>query len=314
MNPLVSVIIPVYQVEKYIHRCMDSILGQTYDNIEIILVDDGSPDNCPIICDQYAKADERVKVIHKTNGGLSDARNEGLKHISGKYVFFVDSDDFIDRNAIKYMVDLAENHCADIVQCDRELGTGDSFSADAFQNKDQINIYNNITIFESPQNQVTIWAKLYLSSLWSDILMPVGKLNEDDYTTWKLYYKAPKIVVSRRKLYYNYINPSGICSTLKKAPNITFPIEAYHERIAFFDKINEKHLSDLSKWRFMKYILLSYRNQRLSTEQRSVLRNEFHSIRHDVLACKNVPFIEKILIMIFSLSPSVSNFLLNRIR
>ena len=153
MNPIVSVIVPVYKVEKYIHRCMDSILGQTYDNIEIILVDDGSPDNCPQICDQYAKADERVKVIHKANGGLSDARNEGLKHISGKYVFFVDSDDFIDRNAIKYMVDLAENYCADIVQCDREIGNRDSFSVDAFQNKDQINIYNNIFMIRKFKNQ-----------------------------------------------------------------------------------------------------------------------------------------------------------------
>ena len=94
-NPLVSIIVPVYKVERYIHRSIDSLLRQTYNNLEIILVDDGSPDNCPFICDKYAMQDNRIRVIHKSNGGLSDARNAALNVMTGQYVTFVDSDDYI---------------------------------------------------------------------------------------------------------------------------------------------------------------------------------------------------------------------------
>ena len=106
MNELISVIVPVYKVEPYLRRCIDSIISQTYHNLEIILVDDGSPDGCPEICDEYAERDSRIKVIHKKNGGLSDARNVGLGSSSGKYVTFVDSDDWIDNDLIETVMSL----------------------------------------------------------------------------------------------------------------------------------------------------------------------------------------------------------------
>lgn len=105
INHLISIIVPVYNVEKYLHRCVDSILSQTYTNIEIILVDDGSPDNCPAICDEYAAKDSRVKVIHKANGGVSSARNAGLQLFSGEYLTFVDSDDFVGEKYVENMLD-----------------------------------------------------------------------------------------------------------------------------------------------------------------------------------------------------------------
>ena len=95
MNSLISVIVPIYNVEKYLDKCVDSIINQTYKNLEIILVDDGSPDNCPQMCDDYAKKDSRIRVVHKENGGLSDARNAGMKVATGEYVSFIDSDDYI---------------------------------------------------------------------------------------------------------------------------------------------------------------------------------------------------------------------------
>ena len=311
MKPLVSIIIPVYKVEDYLSRCMDSILNQTYNNLEIILVDDESPDNCPQLCDEYAKKDARVKVIHKKNGGLSDARNAALEFITGKYCFFVDSDDFIQQNTIAYLVELAEKHQAEIVQCDRELGYNSKFTKEANYTEDNLTIYNNITIFESSDNKVTIWAKLYLSTLWDGIKMPVGKLNEDDYTTWKLYYKARVIIVTHCQLYYNYINPDGICSNLKKSPNIDYPMEAYHERINYFERLSERHLSDLSKWRYIKYILLSVRNPKLTPEQRNILIKEFAMNYKRVLACSSVPLSNKIIILIFRISPKISTTLLN---
>lgn len=106
MEPLISVIVPVYKVETYLHQCVDSILNQTYRNLEVILVDDGSPDGCPAICDEYAAMDHRVQVIHKENGGLSDARNAGLGAVTGEYVTFVDSDDWIEQNHISSLYEM----------------------------------------------------------------------------------------------------------------------------------------------------------------------------------------------------------------
>lgn len=114
-KPLISVIVPVYKVEKYLQKCIDSILNQTYENLEIILVDDGSPDNCPRICDEYARRDGRVRVIHKQNGGLSDARNAGLKVFCGEYLMFVDSDDWIEPNYVEAMFAVATRHDLDLV-------------------------------------------------------------------------------------------------------------------------------------------------------------------------------------------------------
>ena len=114
MEDLITVIVPVYKVEKYIRRCIESIINQTYRNLEIILVDDGSPDDCGKICDEYAKKDNRIKVIHKENGGLSDARNKALDLANGKYVIFVDSDDYIEKNAIGYLYKLIQKYNTDI--------------------------------------------------------------------------------------------------------------------------------------------------------------------------------------------------------
>lgn len=115
MDETVSIVIPIYNVEKYIHRCVSSILEQTYSNLEIILVDDGSPDNCPQICDNYAMLDTRVKVIHKKNGGLSDARNAGLGQATGKYIVFIDSDDYVEVNMIEKALNVARTHNIDTV-------------------------------------------------------------------------------------------------------------------------------------------------------------------------------------------------------
>ena len=112
MKKLISVVLPIYNVENYIEKCMESVLNQTYKNIEIILVDDGSPDNCPIICDQYVKEDNRVKVVHKENGGLSDARNAGIKVANGDYITFIDSDDYVDKDYVEFLYNtIEENRC-----------------------------------------------------------------------------------------------------------------------------------------------------------------------------------------------------------
>ena len=116
-NPKISVIVPVYKVEKYLDRCVESIVNQTYKNLEIILVDDGSPDNCPAICDAWANKDERIKVIHKENGGVSSARNRGIDAATGDYIGFVDSDDWIEPDMYELLADNAKKYDADISRC-----------------------------------------------------------------------------------------------------------------------------------------------------------------------------------------------------
>lgn len=117
MNPLISVIVPIYNVEKYLVRCVDSIVNQTYKNLEIILVDDGSPDRCPQMCDDYAEKDSRIKVVHKKNGGLSDARNAGMAVATGEYISFIDSDDWIETSMFELLLN-------NIFQYDCEISCG----------------------------------------------------------------------------------------------------------------------------------------------------------------------------------------------
>ena len=117
MDKLISIIVPIYKVEIYLRKCIDSIVNQTYKNIEILLIDDGSPDNCGIICDEYAKKDERIKVIHKENGGLSDARNYGIEASTGDYIIFIDSDDYVSESMCENLLICALENNADIVSC-----------------------------------------------------------------------------------------------------------------------------------------------------------------------------------------------------
>jgi len=303
MDALVSIVIPVYKVEKYLDRCMSSVLGQTYQNLEIIMVDDGSPDQCPQLCDEYASRDSRIRVIHKENGGQSSARNAGLDIMSGDYCFFVDSDDFIHAGTVEYLMNLSLKYNADLVQCANDWGSNEEFATSPNYEDDKPEYLDDNSIFSSPKNNVTLWSKLYRSSLWKDVRMPIGKSNEDDYTTWKLYYRANAVVVTDLRLYYNFVNADGISAGLRKVPNITYPIEAYHERIAFFDEKGENGLSVLSKWRYSLYLMLAMGSENLRKEDKITLVKEYRLIYKDVLMCSHVPIAHKILIMLTFISP-----------
>ena len=165
MKELISIIVPIYNVEAYLERCLDSLVGQTYSNIEIILVDDGSTDHCPEICDIWERKDPRIKVIHKENGGLSDARNVGIKKVSGDYIIFVDSDDWLHRDMIKILADIRMETNADIVECKAKKVT--EYVKDDSINFKEINIRQfssrealEALIDENILKQ-TVWNKLY---------------------------------------------------------------------------------------------------------------------------------------------------------
>ena len=232
-EPLISVIVPIYNVEKYLNKCVDSIINQTYKNLEIILVDDGSPDNCPQICDEYAKKDKRIKVIHKENGGLSDSRNVGIQEAKGEYIGFIDSDDYIDSEMYEYLYNLIEKYSADISNCGhRDVGL---VNEEGPLPEDEI-VLNSKEALEllSRDTWIKNFAvnKLYKKSLFIDnnIEYPVGKIMEDILTTYRLIEKANIIAVGNKN-YYNYLKRdnsiTGGKSTKKYIAHVDNILELY---------------------------------------------------------------------------------------
>ncbi len=213
-NPLISVIIPVYKVEKYLKRCVDSVINQSYKNLEIILVDDGSPDKCGDICDEYKKNDSRVVVIHKKNGGLSDARNFGLDIAKGEYIMFVDSDDWIHHEMVDRLYNgiVSENaqiSISNFVLTSKEnepfeLCTNSSFSS--YEKEDFLNnfFWSNLSIC------VTACWKLYKKQLFENIRYPKGKLIEDVMTTPRLISVADRIAFTPEIMYFYFQHEESI--------------------------------------------------------------------------------------------------------
>ena len=212
MNSLISIIVPIYNVEKYLDKCIDSIINQTYTNLEIILVDDGSPDNCPRICDQWALKDQRIIVIHKPNGGLSDARNVGIDMAKGEYYFFLDSDDWIRKDAIQILYSLLNEKDADISCCGVELKDEEGMSLSKWSDENCPTLMDSDQSMEQYLSKISIgsiaWNKLYKAELFEEIRYPVGRLHEDEFTTWKLIFKSHRIAYTPECLYY-YVQRKG---------------------------------------------------------------------------------------------------------
>lgn len=216
LNGKVSVIIPIYQVERYLERCIKSVINQSYKNIEIILIDDGSTDRCPTICDEYAQEDSRIIVIHKQNGGLSSARNTGLSVCNGDYISFIDSDDYIDEHMIEVMVKKIEITNSDIVCCGFYFETDNGyFSKSSMPNLilDRSNAID--ALIENTYLNHYSWNKLYKKKVFKNVYFPEGKLFEDIRTTYKLFLNADKVCLIDEYLYHYQIRSNSIISSSK---------------------------------------------------------------------------------------------------
>lgn len=217
----ISIIVPVYKAEKYLAECVDSILNQTYRNLEVILVDDGSPDNCPKICDGFAAKDARVRVIHKENGGVSTARNAGLDAASGEYVTFVDSDDYIDASMYENMMDIVRTYSCDIVMCDcvKEYGDHQTLYTHnirpGFYNISQLRAeyYPHLLMMENVEYPATIsnWLLLFRRNLATEIRYLTGvRYSEDLLFGAQLMYNAHSFYYMKGQAYYHYVmNPQS---------------------------------------------------------------------------------------------------------
>lgn len=305
----ISIIIPVFNVEKYLRKCIDSILSQTYKNLEIILVNDGSTDNSAIICDNYQKKDSRIKVIHKKNGGLSDARNCGIKASTGNYITFIDSDDFIDKNFITILYKLILENNADIVI---------SRIVDVFENSKNIkpSINNESYIISKEecykkmllQDEIDVSAcgKLYKKHIFKDIKFPIKELYEDLKTIDKIIEKSTKIVFTRYAGYY-YLQREGSIMNSGFNPKKLSLIDAT-ERLVKFIKTKYPNVVDAATKRYVynNYHILGktifYKN--LYDINRQIRKNILNHTE-DILLKKIYTFKEKVatIILIIGLKP-----------
>ena len=231
---MISVIVPVYKVEDYLSRCVDSVLAQTEKDFELILVDDGSPDRCGEICDAYAQKDKRIHVVHKSNGGLSDARNAGLKIAEGEYIAFVDSDDWVEKEYLEKLLSGIEN--ADICECEMIRTDG---TAVIPQKQSEIIRYSGS---DALKNLITdqlfhqyVWNKLYCRNVIAGILFETGKTNEDEFWTYQAFGNA-KTVIRISDVLYNYFQRPGSIMGNRYSIKRLDSLEAKKQRQAYLEQ------------------------------------------------------------------------------
>lgn len=314
MNETVSVIVPVYNVSNYVKKCVMSIVGQTYCNLDIILIDDGSTDISGVICDELAISDDRIKVIHQNNMGLSGARNTGLDHAYGDYIVCVDSDDMIDKKMIEKLVNAANEYGADIAAC----GTVYCSEKDEFlyeKKNSQLEVFRDQMQMEAliytDKIQTTAWGKLYKRSLFEDIRYPLGKIHEDVFTTYLLLDRSKKTVVIPEPLYmYRQVQNSIMHQKFnKKSLN---GLEGTIERAAFIE-------NNYPKLKSGAYAVVAYTGCKLyekilnsgevDFETKNYLQNIVRSHLTDLLRFKGMGVKTKLFAICLSISNKITDYL-----
>ena len=283
MKPLLTVVIPVYNVEKYLKRCIDSILVQEWKHYDILLVDDGSSDDSPKICDDYAKAYDFISVIHKENGGLSEARNTGISNAEGDYLYFPDSDDWIEPNTFSDLAEVIESDQYDIISFNREFvkSEDDIIKSDSKQSKRltgkesllEMFSYGFITGFANDK----IYRKLLFTK--NNIQFPIGKYYEDLGTNYKLFLLAEKVYATNQK-YYHYLidNPDAITKSWneQKLENMI----SFFKEIYYSDDVRSK--LDFSELAIAKMFFVDGMTHSLASLYKSNLYKSYPELTKDV--------------------------------
>lgn len=294
MDELVSVIIPVYNVENFLKRCVDSVIDQTYAVMEIILVDDGSSDKSGEICEDYANKDHRIKVVHKKNGGLSDARNAGITVSSGEYIMFVDSDDWIRKDCVKRLLSALQYGKTQISAC-AYIKTDEykNDSIDEVDKHDSVDIwtlddaYRHLFLNQGIDNSA--WAKLYKRSLFQEIRFPPGKLYEDQFVTYKLFHIAKGVAYIGQELYFYFDRPGSIQNEPFTARKMD-ELEAAMECVKFIDEqypyLHEEVICRLLSSCF--HMLFAIDDKKKWNEEYKTLKNIVKKNRIKMVFGKNV--------------------------
>lgn len=321
-NDLISVIVPIYNVEKYLPECIDSIIKQTYKNIEIVLIEDGCTDNSGRICDEYTKKDERIKVIHKNYSGVSGARNAGLDEAKGKYISFVDSDDYINEQFLEKLYNAIIENNTQIAQCnfirvdDNKNEIHRRGYTENLKTKSGYEMIKEIYTKKCWEN-IIIWNKLYQRELFEGIRYPVGKIHEDEFVTPKILYNVNSIAIVEEYLYNYRKNQNSIMGKIFKVERLD-EIEAYEERLKFFEQKGEKELYELTMKTYLGEIRECYMKTRTYIENSENVQKElvikYRENYKRVLKCKYIDIISKLKMSIFYISPKLHYVIKQKVR
>ena len=311
---LISVIIPIYKVEEYLDRCVQSVRKQTYKNLEIILVDDGSPDNCCTMCDNYASQDKRVKVIHKENGGLSDARNAGIEIATGEYLTFIDSDDYVSLDYIEYMYKLIQHGKSLLSIC----GVKDIWKNTKIDQNNSVIKEINLSSSEAFKNllfdkgiEICAYAKLYHKSLWENIRFPKGKVYEDTAIMYKIFDEAKKISFGNKKCYYYIARIGSISKQQGYNKNEEDYIIHTTQMLEYIEKKYPElktavHRFDLySKFRILRMLIFT---KPRNIEMEKFCIDAIKKNKKEVFFCKDTPKRDKVAILLLNLGLSTFKY------
>lgn len=310
MKDKISVIVPIYNREKYLERCVTSIINQTYENLEIILVDDGSKDKSGEMSDLFAEKDHRIKVIHKENGGLSSARNAGIDIATGKYIAFIDGDDWIEKCMYQVLVDLAETQNADIVECkfQRVVDENEKFIQPIWE-MFVLDKIDGAKAFFDGTGKASIIAcnKIYHKRLFQSLRFPEGLLNEDQWLIPKLYMLSERVVSINQKYYYYYQSPNSITRSpfsLKKLD----ALKAFEETRKMYEKEN---LYDLVQWCDTTYSFLLIKYYNLSKRLEGgedickKIKKYYNERMKEFLKNRHLNWKQKTLLILYYVIPSI---------
>ena len=324
MSKKVSVIIPVYNVEKYLRRCVDSVLNQTFKNLEVILVDDGSPDGCPAICDEYARRDSRVTALHKKNGGLSSARNAALDcPLTGDFVTFIDSDDWIELDTYEYCIRLLEEHQAECLQY--EVHITDSPEQGVVQPKERIKVFKGKDVLQYFMHRSTIASGgysvcggIYQRKLLDGLRFRDGKINEDIDYKFKVMQRCQRLIVTNQKK-YNYFQSGDTISAgglkkkdfqLREAAELLYEMASKEDygTIAFLGKVKKARtaFSLLSKIAYFGIVDPSIDKRQTVKD----LINE-HRGNLSILLKAPIPMSRKVLAIMFAINFRITEMMIH---
>ncbi len=319
---MISVIIQIYGIEKYLDKCVSSVANQTYKNLEIILVDDESPDNCPQMCERWAERDSRIKVIHKKNGGLSDARNAGMKIASGSYISYIDGDDFIHRDMLSALYNVMRRDESDIAICNvRKFFEDESLEDENISAEPESKILDT----EQAQRELMlcrdikqhVWNRLYKREITDNLFFDYGKYHEDVFWSYKAFDRAKKVSLVSEQLYY-YLQRSGSIMGEKYSAKRLDALDAMSERNEYM-KHNRESLYPLSLREYLNACIYHYQ---LVLRDESVDKDK--AIRRDIvsraknidmaLACRETPFKRAVWMKMFRRMPSLTCKLRNAMK
>lgn len=311
MQVLISVVVPIYNVEKYLERCIQSIRNQSYSNLEIILVDDGSTDSSGELADKFQKRDGRVKVIHKNNGGLSDARNAGIKAANGEYLCFVDSDDYIHKDMIFTLYTYIRRYSCEVSVCEGvDIYDGCLVEEDSFEiNSVKCDVFNNIDAMKfwytsTYRNPTVAWNKLYSRSIFDEICFEKERLHEDEIIMHEIFTKCNRVVYVWKVLYF-YVNRCDSITQAKFNIKRLDVLYAMENRLKCFKNIGDRELLNMHLAHYCDILMACYINVKYNISDNEEVLNKIYDYLIKLSKEGDIGFIHILKVHLFCISPGL---------